>query len=369
MFDTVVIGAGVIGLAVARRLALENRAVLVVEKNSRPGEETSSHNSEVLHAGLYYPPGSLKARLCVAGHRQLIDYCRQRHVGHRLTGKLVVAVDGTGEEKLAAIRDNAARSGVSLPPLLTRRQARELEPAVDCQAALLSPGSGIIDSHSLMMALQADLENAGGMVVCRHSVESLAPVNGRWRLSIRNPDGQVSEMDTGLVINAAGLNAVEIASRVRAELPLPSPSPCRGNYFSYPGRLGIRHLIYPTPEPGGLGIHLTLDLDGQIRFGPDVEYLPAATAPDYRVNTARKADFVRAIRRYLPDIDADRLVPAYAGIRPKVSIGGKIATDFIVQNGADQGLDGLINLFGIESPGLTACLAIADHVTGIARGV
>ncbi len=368
MFDTVVVGAGVIGLAVARRLAMENRTVLVVEKHSRPGEETSSRNSEVLHAGIYYPPGSLKARLCVAGRRQLIDYCRQRHIDHRLTGKLVVAADETGEEKLAAIRENAMDNGVSLPPLLTRRQARELEPAVDCQAALFSSGSGIIDSHSLMTTLQADLEAAGGMVICRHSVEWLAPVNGRWRLAIRDPEGQVSEMDTGLVINAAGLNAVEVASRIRAELPLPSPSPCRGNYFSYPARLGIRHLIYPTPEPGGLGIHLTLDLDGQIRFGPDVEYLPAATAPDYRVNTARKADFVRAIRRYLPDIDANGLVPAYAGIRPKVSIGGEIAADFIIQNGADHGLGGLINLFGIESPGLTACLAIADHVTEIACG-
>lgn len=363
MFDAVVIGAGVVGLAMGRRLALSGRSVLVLERHAHIGEETSSRNSEVIHAGLYYRPGSLKARLCVAGRRQLIEYCERRQVPYRLVGKWILASDAETEAKLLDIQSTARANGVELADPVSVEAVRRHEPLVRCSAGLYSPGTGIIDSHALMTALQADLEQAGGMVVCHHRVERIERTGTQWSLRVRDADGEVSTLEAPILINSAGLRSVAVARSIAPELPGPLPEAClaRGNYFTYAGRLPVRHLLYPTPEPGGLGIHLTMDLGGQLRFGPDVQFLDGE-APDYRVDTDRHAAFVEAIHRYLPDLDGEKLFPGYAGVRPKVKVDGTMADDFIIETYSGADWTGLVNLFGIESPGLTSCLALADEV-------
>ncbi len=363
MFDAVVIGAGVVGLAIARELAVNGRSVVVLERNAHFGEETSSRNSEVIHAGLYYPPGSLKARLCVTGRQRLLDYCEQRQVPYRLVGKWILATDQAGEAKLSAIQKTAWANGVELPEIAGPDEVRRSEPWVACKAGLFSPGTGIIDSHALMNALLADLQQAGGVLVCHHSVERIERSGGQWSLSVRDSGGKRSSIDVPIVVNAAGMGANRLARLVVPELPRPIPALylVKGNYFVYSGRLPIKHLLYPTPEPGGLGIHLTMDLAGNVRFGPDVQALQG-DLPDYRVDGGRHPIFVEAIQRYLPGLEGDRLSPGYTGVRPKLNLEGEVVDDFMVETYSGSDWSGLVNLFGIESPGLTACLALAEEV-------
>lgn len=363
MFDAVVIGAGVVGLAIARELAVNGRSVVVLERHGHFGEETSSRNSEVIHAGLYYPPGSLKARLCVAGRQRLLDYCERRQVPYRLVGKWILAGDKAGEAKLSAIQKTAWANGVELPEMVGPDEVRCSEPLVACRAGLFSPGTGIIDSHALMNALLADLQQVGGILVGHHFVERIERSGGQWSLSVRDSDGKRSSIDAPIVVNAAGIGANRLARSIVPELPRPIPALClvKGSYFVYSGRLPIKHLLYPTPEPGGLGIHLTMDLAGNLRFGPDVQSL-VGDLPDYRVDERRHPVFVEAIQRYLPGLEGDRLSPGYAGVRPKLNLAGEPVDDFMVETYSGSDWTGLVNLFGIESPGLTACLALAEEV-------
>ncbi|WP_037340990.1 NAD(P)/FAD-dependent oxidoreductase [Saccharospirillum impatiens] len=359
--DVIVIGAGVVGLAIARRFALAGQSVLVLEQHPTPGQETSSRNSEVLHAGIYYRPGSLKARLCVQGYEQLVAYCQDRHVPYGLPGKLILATDEAGEAKLEQLQANAAANGVSLESL-AQKQVAEREPAVSCRSALWSPKTGIIDSHALMTAFQADIEAHDGDVVCHHRVEKLERSGDHWQVSVVDSEGERSVIDAGRVINAAGLGALTVARSVTPAIAdLPEAAYAKGCYFGYSGRLPVSHLLYPTPEAGGLGIHLTLDLNGQPRFGPDVTFLDT-DVPDYEVDPAQAGRFASAVQTYLPGLDASKLVPAYAGVRPKVKVGDVINDDFLLQGYNCAEHQGLINLFGIESPGLTASMAIADAV-------
>lgn len=359
--DVIVIGAGVVGLAIARRFALASQTVLVLEQHPTPGQETSSRNSEVLHAGIYYRPGSLKARLCVQGYEQLVAYCQDRHLPYQRPGKLILATDEAGETQLDQLHVKAAANSVSLKRL-THSQVASMEPAVSCRSALWSPKTGIIDSHALMTAFQADIEANGGDVVCHHRVEHLERSGDHWQVSVIDSDGERSVIDAGRVINAAGLGALKVAQRVTPAIPdLPEAAYAKGCYFGYSGRLPVSHLLYPTPEAGGLGIHLTLDLNGQPRFGPDVTFLDT-DVPDYEVDPTQASRFARAVQTYLPGLDASKLVPAYAGVRPKVKVDGAICDDFQLQGYSGAEHQGLINLFGIESPGLTASMAIADAV-------
>lgn len=360
----VVVGAGVIGLAVGRALALRGLETVVLEAESAIGTVTSARNSEVLHAGLYYPTGSLKARLCVAGRRELVAYCAARHVAHRLCGKLIVATDAAQHAALDALARQARANGVDDLVPLSAAEARAREPALACTAALWSPSTGIVDSHGLMLALQADLEAAGGVV---------ALASRATRIEAGPPHrvhaaGMVLAAD--IVVNAAGLWAPALARRTDGlgEAARPEPRFAKGSYFALPGRAPFGCLVYPMPEAAGLGVHLTLDLGGQARFGPDVEWLApppseadAAPALDYRVDPARADGFYAAIRRYWPALPDGALQPAYSGVRPKLAGPGAPAADFRLDGPAEHGVAGLVNLFGIESPGLTASLALADE--------
>ncbi|EXI90335.1 MAG: L-2-hydroxyglutarate oxidase LhgO [Candidatus Accumulibacter sp. BA-94] len=363
-----VIGAGVIGLACARELARRGIETLIIERSDDFGRETSSRNSEVIHAGLYYPGGSLKATLCVAGRRQLYDFCRSHAVRHRRCGKLIVATAGADEERLAALQTQGEANGVDDLRWLSSAEARALEPELACTAALLSPSTGIIDSHGLMLALLGDAEHAGALLARRSPL-----LRG-----VIEPTGIVLEcggddsllLHCALVVNAAGPWAADVAASL-AGFPaaaLPAMHYAKGNYCALAGRPPFSRLVYPLPGTGGLGIHLTLDLAGQARFGPDVEWLtdppPGVRlgAFDYRVSDALADSFQAEIRRYWPGLTAGSLQPAYAGVRPKLAGPAEPAADFLIQGPAQHGIPGLVNLFGIESPGLTACLAIADRV-------
>lgn len=356
--DTVVIGAGVVGLAVAGALARQGREVLVLEAGDHFGEGISSRNSEVIHAGIYYPEGSLKARLCVRGREQLYEYCRKRHVGHRKTGKWIVAARRSQIPKLESIQAQARLNGVALA-MEGVDAVKKYLPGVSACAALYSPETGIVDSHDLMVSLLADLERAGGQLVRRAPVDAACSDDTGHRLTVGG--SMPCELLARCVINAAGLGAVPLAENW-AGLPAtgrPEQWFARGIYFSYNGRHPFSTLIYPVPEPGGLGVHLTLDLAGQARFGPDVEWI---STEDYTVNPARVNAFVEGIRQWWPELDASRLQPAYAGIRPKLTGPDGGFSDFRIDGPEDHGVPGLVNLFGIESPGLTSCLAIADYV-------
>ncbi|TPJ20056.1 NAD(P)/FAD-dependent oxidoreductase [Mesorhizobium sp. B2-7-3] len=359
--DCVVAGAGVVGLAVARALALSGREVVVIEKADAIGTVTSSRNSEVIHAGLYYAPGSLKARLCVEGRRQLYAYCAEHTVGHRRAGKLIVASEPGQTHGLRAIEVNAKRCGVDNLQLLTRAEAESLEPALRCAGALLSPSTGIVDSHALMLSLRGDAEAAGASFAFLTCVAGAAIEADGIRIDTRDANGETFAVEAGAFVNTAGLDAQAVASRIEG-FPrdlIPRQWLARGNYFALPGRSPFSRLIYPVPVEGGLGVHLTLDLAGNARFGPDVEWIDSV---DYTVDPSRSAVFYEAIRRYWPDLADGALQPAYAGIRPKLSGPGQPAADFVIQGPADHGVGRIVNLFGIESPGLTASLAIADHV-------
>ncbi len=359
--DVVVIGAGVVGLAVARALALQGREVMVLEAADAIGTGTSSRNSEVIHAGIYYPQGSLKALLCVEGKALLYDYCAQRGVGHSRCGKLIVATQPSQLAQLQAIRAKAAANGVNDLVMLTREEARALEPALDCVAALLSPSTGIVDSHALMLTLQGDLENAGGMVVLNSPLARAYCTLSA--IVLVTEDG--TELAAQSVVNAAGLHAQTLAQRFEGldTQHVPPSHFAKGNYFTLSGRSPFSRLIYPVPEAAGLGVHLTLDLGGQAKFGPDVEWVGS---PDDLVVDPRRGDaFYAEVRKYWPGLPDGALLAGYAGIRPKIHAPDQPASDFVIQGMAEHGVPGLVNLFGIESPGLTSALAIGRHVSAL----
>jgi L-2-hydroxyglutarate oxidase LhgO len=357
--ECVVVGAGVIGLAAARALALAGREVLVLERAWTIGFETSSRNSEVIHSGIYYPAGSLKATSCIAGRRRLYAYCREHGVPHAQLGKLIVAAHEGEVAALEKIAADARANGVDDVEWLCAAQAQRLEPALSCVAALLSPSTGIIDSHALMLAYQGEAEAAGAMIVLRTLVLSAIAGPDGFDLSIGGDDS--GTIRCRFLVNAAGLYAPALAGAI-AGVPVESIPPayfCRGVYFTLSGRSPFRRLVYPVPPAGGLGVHITLDLAGQARFGPDVEWISSV---DYTVDPARGNAFYAAVRSYWPDLRDGALQPGYAGIRPKISGPTEPAADFVVQGPATHGVPGLVNLYGIESPGLTASLPLADEV-------
>jgi L-2-hydroxyglutarate oxidase LhgO len=362
--DTVVIGAGVVGLAVARALALAGREVIILEAESMIGTGISSRNSEVIHAGIYYPKGSLKARLCVAGRRALYAYCEAHGVPHRRCGKLIVATNAEQEANLERILAAARGNGVEDIRLITRDEALTYEPALACTGALLSPATGIVDSHGLMLALLGDAEAQGAMIAFGSEVTG-GSADGEGVAVEVAAEGETMRLKARLLVNCAGLTAQRIAGSI-AGLPratIPTLSYAKGNYFTLTGRAPFTRLIYPVPEKGGLGVHLTLDLGGQAKFGPDVEWVER---PEYDVDPARAARFYAAIRTYWPGLPDGALAPGYAGIRPKLPA-ADAAADFVIQGPKTHGVAGLINLYGIESPGLTSALAIGEHVAGMAR--
>lgn len=363
--DCVVIGAGVVGLAVARALAMRGREVLVLEAEDAIGTGTSSRNSEVIHAGIYYPAGSAKARLCVAGKQLLYPYCEARGVEARRCGKLIVAADQEQVKALQKIEAAARANGVDDLRWLTAAEARAMEPALSCVAALFSPSTGIIDSHGFMLALQGDLEEAGGTVAFRAPVRRGRCSAEGIHLEARSDD--LIELAAQVVVNSAGLKAQEVARGIEgiAQDSIPPTAYAKGNYYVLQARAPFSRLVYPVPEPGGLGVHLTLDLAGQARFGPDVEWIDKL---DYTVDPARAECFYRAIRSYWPGLPDGALSPGYAGIRPKLSGPGAAAADFLIQGPQAHGVRGLVNLYGIESPGLTAALAIAEEVADAVAG-
>ena len=362
--DTVVIGAGVVGLAIARAFALAGREVVVLERESTIGTGTSSRNSEVIHAGIYYPPRSLKAKLCVAGRLALYPYLVERGIAHRRCGKLIVASDAAQIAGLEKLQAQAGANGVSDLRMLSGAEARALEPELFCVAALESPSTGIIDSHGLMLALRGEAEDHGAAIAF-HSPITGGRI-GREGIELDVGGAEPMRLLARTVVNSAGLFAQDVARSIEG-FPadrIPPSYYCKGNYFSLSGRSPFSRLVYPAPESAGLGVHLTLDLAGQARFGPDVEWIERI---DYDVDPLRGRVFYQAIRRYWPDLKDGSLQPAYCGIRPKIQARGEPSRDFLIQGPRDHGVEGLVNLFGIESPGLTAALAIGEHVLGLLR--
>jgi L-2-hydroxyglutarate oxidase LhgO len=362
--ECVVVGAGVVGLAAARALALAGYEAIVLDRAYTIGFETSSRNSEVIHGGLYYPCGSLKARSCVEGRHRLYAYCREHGVPHKRIGKLIVATSEAeipGLEKIAA---TARENGVEDLEWLTQSQARRLEPAVRCVAALLSPSTGIVDSHALMLAYQGEAEAAGATVILRTPVLSGEARSPGFELAIGGDEP--TTIRCRFLVNSAGLYAPALARAIVGIPPqtIPPAYFCRGVYFTLSGRAPFSRLIYPVPVAGGLGVHITLDLASQARFGPDVEWIPSV---DYTVDPARSVVFYDAIRTYWPALQDGGLQPGYAGIRPKISGPAEPAADFVVQDAETHGVPGLVNLYGIESPGLTASLPLADEVVSKLR--
>jgi L-2-hydroxyglutarate oxidase LhgO len=353
----VVIGAGVIGLAVARELALQGHETLVLEAAERFGTGVSARNSEVIHAGIYYPHASLKARLCVAGRERLYEFCRKHGVAHQRCGKFIVASSAAQLPVLEGLAAAARANGVALVPL-SGAQARRIEPELACEAALQSPLTGIIDAQGLMLALLAEAEALGATLATRSAVTRVVLEAQGAAIGVNGCEPAVRAR---ILINCAGLQAPALAQLTEG-LPahaVPRAYFAKGHYFTLSARAPFRHLIYPVPEPGGLGIHMTLDLAGQARFGPDVEWVES---PSYEVSPQRAAKFDAAIRSYWPGLPAGALAPAYAGVRPKISGPDEPAADFRIDDARAHGVPGLVNLFGIESPGLTASLALASEV-------
>ena len=360
--DCVVVGAGVIGLAIAGRLARKGQEVVLLEAAETFGTGISSRNSEVIHAGIYYSPGSLKARLCVDGKAWLYEFCRSHGVAHRRVGKLIVATRDAEVTALEAIKSKAEANGVLDLEWLDPAAARRLEPAIACVAALLSPSTGIVDAHGLMLALQGEAEAAGASVVFRAPARGGAIEDNSILLDVGGE--QPMTLRCKRLINAAGLGAQPLARALRGLDPrtVPPLYYSKGNYFSLTGKTPFTHLVYPAPDDTWLGVHLTLDLGGRARFGPDVEWVDRL---DYAVDPARADSFYGAIRRYWPGLPDGALQPAYCGIRPKLTPAGVTALDWMIQGPAAHGVPGLVNLYGIESPGLTSSLAIAEEVAGL----
>lgn len=353
--DAVVIGAGVVGLAAARALALAGREVLVIDRADGIGTEISSRNSEVIHAGIYYPTGSLKAQLCVRGKALLYDHCERHAVPHRRIGKVIVATVPEQVEVLRGYQHQARVNGAGELKWLSQAEVERLEPAVRCRGGLFSPTTGIIESHAFMLSLQADLERHGGVVALLTEVTGLRQDGDR--VLVRCGDFALS---AALLVNAAGLEAPRLASALGGAW---RPHFAKGHYYALSGPSPFSHLIYPVAEAGGLGVHVTLDLAGQARFGPDVLW---TDAPSYHFDASALPRFICAIRRYYPDLDPARLHPSYTGVRPKLAPEGAPNADFVIEGPAEHGVAGLINLLGIESPGLTAALAIAERVAQLA---
>ena len=358
--EVVVIGAGVVGLAVARALAGRGREVLILEAAERFGSGVSSRNSEVIHAGIYYPRGSLKARLCVAGRDQLYGFCREHGVAHRRCGKLIVAGSESQLAELGRIRAAALANGVELTPL-SGAEARGLEPQLNCAAALHSPATGIVDAHGYMLALLGQAQSRGALLACDSAVTHVAVGADGFLIAV---NGAAPALHARALVNSAGLTAPAVA-RLMEGFPaahVPASYYAKGSYFALAGRAPFERLIYPLPESGGLGVHLTLDLGGRARFGPDVEWVPEL---DYAVDPARAARFYDAIRCWWPGLADGALEPAYSGIRPKITGPAEPAADFRIDGAPAHGVHGLVQLFGIESPGLTSSLAIAERVADL----
>ncbi len=359
--DCVVIGAGVIGLSVGRALALAGREVIILEATDAIGSKTSSRNSEVIHSGIYYPQGSLKAKLSVKGSALLYKYCIERQIDHRRCGKLVVATSDSQVSELQRLRSNAEANGVRELVMLTKEKVRFLEPDLHCIAALHSPNTGIVDSHALMLSLLGDIESMGGVLALNSGLARARPTN--LGLELETEDG--SKLCARNVVNSAGYSAPSLALKFDgiASKHVPKAFYAKGNYFALSGSSPFQHLIYPLPDSAGLGVHLTLDLGGKTRFGPDVQWIDSSE--DLIVDPKRGELFYEEVRKYWPKLEDGVLLPDYAGIRPKICGPGELAQDFMIQDSSEHGISGLVNLFGIESPGLTSCLAIGECVANM----
>jgi L-2-hydroxyglutarate oxidase LhgO len=366
--DAIVVGAGAVGLAVARALAQSGLETIVAEAQTAIGQGVSSRNSEVIHAGLYYPTGSLKARLCVRGKQLLYELCASHGVDQRNCGKLVVANSEAEAAALRGLQQRAIANAVEVQ-WLNAGQAKAMEPGLRCMAALLSPSTGIVDSHGFMLALQGDLENAGGMVALGSAVDSAVLGRGGGPHVVRLADG--SEVAAAMLVNSASLHACALARRFEGLDPrfVPREFFAKGNYYSLPGKAPFSRLIYPAPADAWLGVHLTLDLGGQAKFGPDLQWLDVARPEDidYTVDPGRGESFYAEVRRYWPDLPDGALQPSYSGVRPKIHGPDELAPDFRIDGRQLHGVPGLVNLFGIESPGLTSALAIAEYVAALLR--
>ena len=368
--DCVVIGAGVVGLAVAREMALQGRETILLERESSFGTIASARNSEVIHAGIYYPKDSLKAKLCVEGNRMLYEYCRSHQVATQPYGKLIVATDVNQMDDLQALLYKAQNNGVPDIKMISGDEAKQLEPELNCVAAILSSSTGIVDSHGYMLSLLGGFEDAGGMVAYQSPLMSAKPIGENakdgFELVIGGADG--AKIQTKFLINCAGMSAPAVAQKIHTlgQDQIPKAYFAKGNYFSLSGKSPFNHLIYPIPEPGGLGVHLTLDMGGQAKFGPDVEWLDINEEEriDYTVNPARGDGFYEAVRRYWPGLKNQSLQPDYSGVRAKIVPPNTPAGDFYFNTPKDHGLEGLFNLYGFESPGLTSSLAIAKYLEG-----
>jgi L-2-hydroxyglutarate oxidase LhgO len=366
--ETIVVGGGVVGLACASALAERGQDVLLIERHDRLGSETSSRNSEVVHAGLYYPPGSLKARLCVAGRQRLVGFCREAGVAIAPLGKLVVATDVSEIEGLERIAATARTNGVHDVALLSAAEARQLEPALACTAALLSPSTAVIDSHAYILAVEARLRDHNGVVALATHVVDITHEGGGFRLQTVS-EGCATSITCRHLVLSAGLEASRAGRLLAPSLscPVPETRYAKGHYFALQGRAPFQRLIYPLPGNGGLGIHYTLSTAGEAKFGPDVQWCETPSLEFEDPDGKRRAAFATAIRRYWPDVREESLIPGYTGIRPKISGRGEPAADFAIHGPAEHGLDGLVALYGIESPGLTSSLAIGDLVAAMLR--
>lgn len=368
--DVVVVGAGVVGLACAASLARRGRRVIVSERRGAIATETTSRNSEVVHAGLYYPPGSLKAQLCVAGRELLLARCASRRLPHRVTGKLVVACDEAERERLEALRSRGEENGAAGLRVIEADEVARMEPALRADAALHSPGTGIVDALALCRDLLAEAEGDGTILALRTEVRELAATASGWRVTVADADGAPASLACGAVVNAAGLasDAVAELAGVDIEACAWRQHLCKGDYFALAAsaRMGLSRLVYPVPGVAGLGIHATLDLAGAVRFGPDANYVDR---PSLEVDAAKAGAFAEAIRRYLPAIEPAALTPAYAGLRPKLAAPGEAFRDFVVEESSAVGAPAMVHCIGIESPGLTAALAIGERVAALLAGI
>jgi len=360
--ETLVVGAGVVGLAIARQLALLGHQVVVAEAEKNFGSGVSSRNSGVIHAGIYYPAGSLKAKFCVAGREKLYEYARNRGIPHRQTGKLLVACNDAEIAKLASIKQRAEANGVSDLSDVDAHEAMRLEPELQCVAALVSPSTGIIDIHMLMESLIVDIEAHGGLIAYGNKIDRVEINGAGFRVFLE--DG--ASFETSHFINAAGLGAQALAGRISGydAALIPKQYLAKGNYFGVSGAAPFSRLVYPVPVDGGLGAHFTMNMAGESLFGPDVQWLGEGAAIDYAVDASRVDGFYISVSRYWPNVKQRELMPAYSGIRPKLAGKGMGDSDFTIHTSKDHGAKGLVQLFGIESPGLTASLAIAEYVAG-----